>query len=84
MGYDASMDARKAKPVPPHDPVDADYAGDWIEEPLTADDIAACEAAEAEIARGEWVDGEIVLAELRAMAARHRARARQARGTTDA
>lgn len=77
MGYDAHMDARKAKPVPPLDPVDADYAGDWVEEPLTADDIAACEEAEAQIARGEWVDGAIVMAELDAMIARHRARARR-------
>ena len=79
MGYDPAMDARRSHPAP-----EADAAGDWVEEPLTAADIAACEEAEAQIARGEVVDGAIVLAELRAMAARHRARARQARGTAQA
>lgn len=73
MGYDAAMDARKATPAA------ATHSDDWVEEPLTAADIAACEEAEAEIERGEWVDGEIVIAELRAMAARHRARAQQAK-----
>lgn len=68
MGYDAGMDVRKANPVP---------EPDWVEEPLTAADIAACEEAEAAVARGEWVDGEVVMAELDAMIARHRARARR-------
>ena len=73
MGYDGSMDARRAPEaiLPDHD-------ADWVEEPLTASDIAACEEAEAEIERGEWVDGDIVMAELDAMIARHRARARRA------
>lgn len=79
MGYAATMDARRANPAPEPDP-----AADWVEAPLTAADIAACEEAEAQIERGEWVEGEIVLAELRAMAARHRARAEQARGKTRA
>lgn len=74
MGYDATMDARHARPASQPDP-----GGDWVEEPLNADDIAACEEAEAAVARGEWVDGEVVLAELRAMAARHRERARKSR-----
>jgi len=74
MGYDDGMDVRRApKAVLP------DLNADWVEEPLTAADIAACEEAEAEVERGEWVDGEVVLAELRAMAARHRERARVAR-----
>jgi hypothetical protein len=79
MGYDKEMDMRKATaPTPPA----AD--GDWVEEPLDAADIAACEEAEAAIERGEWVDGEIVMAELRAMAARHRARAQLAKAKAGA
>ena len=74
MGYDRGMDARRTPEA-----VAPELDADWVEEPLTAADIAACEAAEAAVARGEWVDGDIVLAELRAMAARHRERARQAR-----
>jgi hypothetical protein len=68
------MDARRAPEA-----ILPDLAADWVEEPLTAADIAACEEAEAEVERGEWADGEVVLAELRAMAARHRERARVAR-----
>jgi hypothetical protein len=79
MGYDAPMDARKAKPAP-----QPDAAEEWPDETWTAADIAACEEAEAAIARGEWVDGAIVMAELRAMAARHRARARRARDKSTA
>jgi hypothetical protein len=73
------MDARKAKANNVPEP-----AAEWVEEPLTAADIAACEAAEAAVARGEWLDGAAVMAELRAMAARHRARAAQARGKSTA
>lgn len=72
MGYGSDMDARRATPATTPDPV-----ADWVEEPLDAADIAACEAAEAAVERGEWVDGEVVMAELRAMAVRHRARAAQ-------
>ncbi|MEI6485345.1 MAG: hypothetical protein WCO11_03675 [Sphingomonadales bacterium] len=73
MSYDGAMDARRTNPPPspPSQPVE------WVEEPLTADDIAACEEAEAQIARGEWVDGAVAMAELDAMIARHRARARR-------
>jgi hypothetical protein len=72
MGYAGNMDARRAQQASEPDP-----AGDWVEEPLTAADIAACEEAEAQIERGEWVDGAVVMAELDAMIARHRARARR-------
>ena len=72
MEYGPAMDARRANLPPQPDP-----AGDWVEEPLTAADIAACEEAEAQIERGEWVDGAVVMAELDAMIARHRARARR-------
>lgn len=73
MRYDHQMDVRRA-------PKNAlpDLAADWVEEPLNADDIAACEEAEAAVERGEWVDGEIGMAELDAMIARHRARVRRA------
>jgi hypothetical protein len=79
IGYDTRMDARKAKPASQSDP-----AEEWPDEPWTAADIAACEEAEAAVARGEWVDGAIVMAELRAMAARHRARAARARDKSTA
>lgn len=59
MGYGEGMDIRRASPAPQPDP-----GGDWVEEPLTAADIAACEEAEAQIARGEWVDGEVGMAML--------------------
>lgn len=72
MGYADGMDARKATPVPQPE-------ADWVEVPLNADDIAACEAAEAEVARGEWVDGEVVLARLRAMQQKYRALAARRR-----
>lgn len=75
MGYGPAMDARKANPLP---------EPDWVEEPLTAADINACEAAEAAVARGEWVDGEVMMARLRAMVARHRVRARVARAKAGA
>ncbi len=87
MGYDAAMDVRKATHAAPDSgapDLGAPDLGDWVEEPLTAADIAACEEAEAAIERGEWVDGEIVIAELRAMAARHRARAQQAKAKAGA
>lgn len=74
MRYDDQMDVRR---VP--EAVSPDLDPDWVEEPLNADDIAACEEAEAAIARGEWVDGEVVLARLRAMQRRYRARAAQQR-----
>jgi hypothetical protein len=61
------MDARKANAAA----TDAS-AGDWVEVPLDAADIAACEAAEAAVARGEWVDGEVVLARLRVMQRKYR------------
>ena len=79
MGYDDRMDMRKATaPTPPAADVD------WVEEPWNAADIAACEEAEAAIERGEWVDGDIVIAELRTMAARHRARAQLAKAKAGA
>ena len=68
MGYRPTMDARKATPAAAPDA----SAGDWVEVPLDAADIAACEAAEAAVARGEWVDGEVVLARLRAMQRKYR------------
>lgn len=77
MGYDVDMDARKSSlPAPPAD-------DDWTDTPITDAEWAAMPeaerqailAAEAEMDRGEWIDGEVVLAELREMAARHRARA---------
>ena len=71
MGYDPAMDVRKAKPDPQPDP-----AGEGVDEAWTAADIAACEEAEAAVARGEWLPGDVVMAELDAMIARHRARAR--------
>jgi hypothetical protein len=80
MRYRSAMDSRTANTAAASDA----SAGDWEEVPLDAADIAACEAAEAAVARGEWVDGEVVLAELRTMAARHRARARQAQGKATA
>lgn len=70
MGYGHEMDARRANP-----PAQPDPAGDWVEEPLTAADIAACEEAEAAVARGEWVAGDVVMARLRAMQEKYRARA---------
>ena len=74
MGYAERMYARRASPAPQPDAV-----GDWVEEPLTDAGVAACEEAGAQIARGEWVDGHVVMAELRAMAARHRVRAARGR-----
>ena len=76
MGYDQVMDARKSSlPAPPAD-------DGWTDTPITdAEWEAMPEAerqailkAEAELDRGEWFPGEVVLAELREMAARHRAR----------
>lgn len=74
MGYDDGMDVRKATPAAAADST-APYAGDWVEAPLTAADIAACEEAEAQIARGEWIDGDTMMAKLDAMIRRHQARA---------
>lgn len=70
MGYATHMDA-------PYAPEHAlpNLEGDWVEEPLTVADIAACEEAEAQIARGEWVDGDTMMAKLNAMIRRHEARA---------
>jgi hypothetical protein len=73
------MDARIATaPLPPVD------AGEWTDEAIGEAEWAAMPEAlrasiveaEAEIERGEWIDGEVVIAELREMAARHRARAK--------
>ena len=74
MGYDPAMDARRSHSAP-----EADAAGDWVEEPLTAADIAACEEAEAQIARGEWVDGDVVMAKLDAMVRKYQAKAAKLR-----
>lgn len=74
MGYDPIMDARRANPAPEPDPT-----GDWVEESLTAADIAACEEAEAEIARGEWVEGDVMMARLDAMVRKYRAKAAKLR-----
>jgi hypothetical protein len=79
MGYDAGMDVRKATASAP--PAGED---DWTDEPIGEAEWAAMPdslrasivEAEAAIDRGEWIDGDIVIAELRAMAARHRARAK--------
>jgi hypothetical protein len=79
MRYGVNMDMRKASvPVPP---VGED---DWTDEPVGEAEWAAMPealrasiiAAEAAVERGEWIDGDVVIAELRAMAAAHRARAK--------